>query len=414
MFEDGWLESNPWRYFFFKGLCLQAIYTMRSGLPAVAYKGFGEIVSPNVIMPDWIMDGVCHLLYSRYCEQCARAPLNDAILRSAPVPDLDEVSNHPENWPGPSSFRVFGRPFIRWVAERTGWERMHGFFFEHGRGIIPIEIDWKAKQHLGYTWAELWEMYKKERLQSEIEDRGINISGYWKEPFVYWNRTGVYPGVRKSGYRSRYGFLDENHSLWLSQYDNKGISKLVCYKGGQPVWVENMHIWDPGVGSVAVSRTGHQPQLVIFSSDSADLVSTERISAHARFERIPGPDGVIQLSGPVMDSKGRIFVAGNSNGNWDIWLYEGNWQRITDGPATEIDPWIERDVLLYASNKDGSFKIRDLSGTISSDCKTMALLPRKGHYLCLSGNGWVVSELLSEPYIEGYVDSLISTDHLKK
>ncbi|MEJ2562407.1 MAG: hypothetical protein P8Z42_06930 [Anaerolineales bacterium] len=37
------LEPDPWRYFLFKGLCLQALYAVRSGVPAAVHKGFGEI-----------------------------------------------------------------------------------------------------------------------------------------------------------------------------------------------------------------------------------------------------------------------------------------------------------------------------------------------------------------------------------
>ena len=120
VFEDGWLEPDPWRYVLFKGLCLQAIYTLRSGLPAVVHRVFGEIISPNVILPDWMTDGVCHLLYRRYSPGGGRDPLNETLFRLTAIPDLDTVSNHSEAWPGHFSYRIFGRPFVRWIESNHG------------------------------------------------------------------------------------------------------------------------------------------------------------------------------------------------------------------------------------------------------------------------------------------------------
>ena len=56
--EDGYLESDPWAYFFFKGLCLQGIYSERSGIQGAAYKIFGELISPNKVLPRWIQEGI--------------------------------------------------------------------------------------------------------------------------------------------------------------------------------------------------------------------------------------------------------------------------------------------------------------------------------------------------------------------
>ena len=67
--EEGYTQADPWTYFMFKGLCLQGIYGLRSGVPGVLYKGFGAIVSPNVVLPPWVDGGICNLLYALYLEQ---------------------------------------------------------------------------------------------------------------------------------------------------------------------------------------------------------------------------------------------------------------------------------------------------------------------------------------------------------
>ncbi|WP_419661612.1 uncharacterized protein Dvar_20470 [Desulfosarcina variabilis str. Montpellier] len=396
VFEDGWLEPDPWRYYLFKGLCLQALYAMRSGLPALLHKGFGEIVSPNIVLPDWITDGICHWLYTRFNPASPPDPLNLALFQLTPLPGLDELSNHPEGWPGYYSYRVFGRRFIHWVVQRYGWRRVHDFLAEHGRGIIPIEIDLKAERRLGSTWAGLWRMFQQDVAGPKGTDGGIHLVGYWPDPFVYWNRKGVYPGVDQTGHRSRYGWLEAGRTLWLSQYDEQGVSKRVRTIGDQPVWTADEHVWDPGPGGVAVTRDGHRPGLVIFAGNGDSLASSDWLwlSTKTRLFHIPGPDGVIQLSGPVRDSHGRIAVAGNTGGNWDIWLYDNGWQRLTQDTATDIDPWFEGQTILYATDRSGVFRIVDTAGNVRSACETVAVMPRDNSCLCLSGNGWTPTALL--------------------
>jgi hypothetical protein len=107
---------------------------------------------------------------------------------------------------------------------------------------------------------------------------------------------------------------------------------------------------------------------------------------------IPGPPGVIQMSGPVMDRQGRIAVSANLNGNWDIWLYDETWYRITTAPSLDIDPWIQEDRLVFASNVSGRFQILNERMKPLTRCKTAALLPRRDNYLCLAANGWQLQD----------------------
>ncbi|MDX1527892.1 MAG: hypothetical protein R3337_04645, partial [Gammaproteobacteria bacterium] len=113
--EDGYTEADPWAYFLFKGLCLQGIYAMRSGIPGLLHKGFGEIISPNRVLPPWVDDGICSLLYGLYREKPLQDPMSAYIFALAPVPDLDVISHHPQVWPGYYAHRIYGRPFIEWL-----------------------------------------------------------------------------------------------------------------------------------------------------------------------------------------------------------------------------------------------------------------------------------------------------------
>jgi hypothetical protein len=190
--EDGYTEVDPWTYFLFKGLCLQAIYSISSGIPGGLHRVFGEIMSPNIIMPDWFTDGTCHLLYSLFRGKEIEDPFSTAILRAAEPPDIAETSHHPQVWPGFYGYRIYGRPFLRWIHQYYGWNPLMDFITFHGRGIFPVEIDLKAKGTLGTSWSDLWGMFK-EGLEAEGDNgRGEHIGGYWSKPFVYWNVSGIY------------------------------------------------------------------------------------------------------------------------------------------------------------------------------------------------------------------------------
>ena len=52
VFEDGFVEADPWLYFLFKGLCQQGIYSERSGFMKGLHYVSGEIISPNIILPN--------------------------------------------------------------------------------------------------------------------------------------------------------------------------------------------------------------------------------------------------------------------------------------------------------------------------------------------------------------------------
>ena len=72
---------------------------------------------------------------------------------------------------------------------------------------------------------------------------------------------------------------------------------------------------------------------------------------------VPSPPGVLGMSGPVKADDGRIAVAANVEGNWDIWVYDDQWHRITSAPSIELDPWWEADRLVFSSNVSGHFQI---------------------------------------------------------
>ncbi|MDT8273037.1 MAG: hypothetical protein RRA35_07565 [Desulfomonilia bacterium] len=303
--EEGFLEEDPWVYFLFMGLCRQGIYALRGGIPEAAHTLFGEVISPNLVNPPWVIDGVGHLLYTSYRGQRREHPLDEAYLASGVPRDMARVSNHPGIWPGHFGYRIYGRPFIGFLHERFGWEGIHAFLLSQGSGIIPLEIDFKARATFGSTWTTLWDEFITVSGLSPATDDGTLISGYVTGPIVFWDNSGVFPGPKLVRHRGRYGYRDERGVLWLSEYDADGVSQLVGYtRQGLAFSCDTEHLWDPGQGNVAVTRFGSTPALIIFQMERT-LLGRHCLSSTT----IPAPPGALQLSGPVMNEAGHIAVS---------------------------------------------------------------------------------------------------------
>jgi hypothetical protein len=201
-----------------------------------------------------------------------------------------------------------------------------------------------------------------------------------------------YTGLEKTRLRGRYGYVEAGDILWLSEYDEEGVSRIVKYRTGVILPLTTKHVWDPGPGGIAVTRMGHRPALIRFPRKRG-ILSRLRRKKGDEVKLIPAPPGVIQLSGPIQDSQGRIAVSANRDGNWDIWVFEGSWCRVTTSPSLEMDPWWEGNRLVFSSNISGRFQIHDAKMRQVTDCKTAAVLPRQGRFLCLGRKGWLVMDL---------------------
>ncbi|HNY64744.1 MAG TPA: hypothetical protein PKM41_04855 [Deltaproteobacteria bacterium] len=390
--EEGWLEADPWAYFLFRGMCLQGIYSLRQGLPEMARRVFGEVVTPNAIMPPWVFEGVCRILYSSWSGAPMIDPYSGAVFRTSVPKDLSLVSNHPGAWPGYHTGRICGIPFVSWVHDRYGWEGIRKFLLVHGGGIVPIEIDLKAREVFGKSWSALWEEFVQERPQASAGPSGMLIEGWWPDPFVYWNTSGVFPGRKGVELRGRYGCLDPQGVLWLSEYDDQGALRIVGHGNGITAEGRDRHVWDSSPGYVAVTRKGSRPHLAFLELEDRSPLARVRI-----VRTVPAPAGVTQLSGPVMSATGLVAVAGSTGGNWDIWVFGKGWERVTTHPGVEMDPSWHGDDLVFSSNSTGSFQIHDRTMAPLTSEPLAATLPRGRSYLGLTPSGWTPKALEVQP-----------------
>jgi len=388
--EDGYTDSDPWGYFLFKGLCLQGVFGIRSGIPAALRKGFGNIVSPNAILPPWVEDGICSLQYSLFKKTAIQGPFEAAIFETVPIPDVDVVSHRPQVWPGYYAYRIYGRPFIYWLYENYGWETIHEFLVVHGGGVIPFEIDLKATEVFGKSGGELWSEFQQSRPEKSGDTAGLLVVGYWGDPFVYWNNAGIFPGKVQIRQRSRYGYVDSEGTVWLSELGN--TYRIRKYAATGATLSDLTSVWDPGPGRVAVTRDERGLWVAIFPDDGIDSFGGASEVDWDKVRLIPAPEGVIQLSGPVRSAEGKVAVSANKNGNWDIWVFDGTWRRLTRSPSVEMDPWWEGETLVWASNATGKFQIHQADQSPITSAPHGAVLPRNGKYLNLTPGGWTLRD----------------------
>jgi hypothetical protein len=390
--EDGYLETDPWAYFFFKGLCLLGIYGERSGIYSAAGKIFGQLVSPNRILPEWLKSGICDLLYRIYKGDWRTDPYYSALFANIEWPGIDDISHRSEKWPGSDGHRIFGLPFMHWIYQRYGWKPILGFIRLHGKGLVPIEIDIKAREVFANSYSALWEIFRAEHIRNKQTVPGLPITGYWPEPTVYWNDSGIYPGVVRGRSRGRYGYVTQDMGVRLSEYSGRGRVRLYEYRNSTPLVFSGNHIWDPGPGNVALSRRGHHPFLVKLPETGSLWLEQFYRNQKKDIISIPSPPGALGMSGPVAADDGRIAVSVNTGGNWDIWVYDNQWHRVSFAPSIEMDPWWNGNRLVFSSNLSGQFQIHAADMRQLTRCPTAAVLPRGNHFLCLTPNGWQISE----------------------
>ena len=176
------------------------------------------------------------------------------LLRSTPPPDLEIISHHPQIWPGYFAYRIYGKPFISWLYQEYGWSTILALLHVHGGGLIPIEIDLKAREVFGKTFSALWRDFQRPYAQPKLSPPAILARGYWAEPFVYWNRAGVFPGKLQIKNRGRYGVVDPKGTLWLSEFNksarSSGIPGLVVSRRLNTSGIRGPDAW-PSVASLA-------------------------------------------------------------------------------------------------------------------------------------------------------------------
>ncbi|MBI4712276.1 MAG: hypothetical protein HY762_03080 [Planctomycetes bacterium] len=146
--------------------------TNSSGLPGILTTAFGNIFSPNLVVPGWIIEGITVNGESRLSPYEGR--LNDgyfdavfgAYTKDKPFPTLMDMTYTPLDFPGLSGgVYLYGGLFLNYLRDTYGQEKLNEFLNNQGTlffgwlagWLFPATgIDYAAKQTYGKSFHKLW------------------------------------------------------------------------------------------------------------------------------------------------------------------------------------------------------------------------------------------------------------------
>lgn len=159
---------------------------------------FGNFYSPNVWLPNWMLEGITVYSESRLFNYQGR--LNDgeydayigARVAANRFPSLVEASFEPYAFPLDGSYN-YGGVFLDYLAQTYGEEKLTAFFTVHGSA--DDSMDKSAKKVFGQTFPALWEdwqAYERERFKDfRIDGERVTTDGWYvSHPVVAMDGEG--------------------------------------------------------------------------------------------------------------------------------------------------------------------------------------------------------------------------------
>ncbi len=148
--------------------------TQSGGTPGILTTAFGNVFSPNLLVPDWIAEGVTTSGESQLSPYEGRVNngLWDSVLASQrSFPTLLEMTYVPLNFPSiAGGAYLYGGKFFAYLREKYGQEKLNEFFGTHGQSFWALGpgqffpalggIDHSAVKTYGKPFPELWKEWR--------------------------------------------------------------------------------------------------------------------------------------------------------------------------------------------------------------------------------------------------------------
>lgn len=139
-----------------------------TGIPGALNRVFGKLFVPNAFLPPWFVEGIATLHEGEDAETGRNASALFSMYVRAQVaerglPDLDDVTNQPLDWPRGSSWYLYGGRFLRSVAARSGGDAaLRTLVSAQSRQVWPWRSSTLAARGLGAGWEEQWAFFSAE------------------------------------------------------------------------------------------------------------------------------------------------------------------------------------------------------------------------------------------------------------
>ena len=272
------------------------------GLPRLVDTVFGKILAPNLVQPNWFIEGLAVLNESRVTTAGRiRNSLYDMYLRSAILEDrfhgIDAVSNGPLAFPQGEAAYLYGSHFLKYLEDRFGPEKLAELSHRYARRLLPFGLNRVAREVYGERYDQLWDDWVallKRRYALQADEVG---------------RKGLTVATRLT-------------------LDGEGAV------GGAPSPGPSPHYFADGRGVVYLRATSFQhPAYVLF--DPRTRQSRELWEAHSAGVASPTPDGRGMVFVQVAPVPLPRRVGGNDTASWDDLFHldfaSGELRQLTRG-----------------------------------------------------------------------------------
>jgi len=153
------------------------------GIPAVINRIFGKVWAPNILQPQWLIEGIATYFESSLTSAGrGRSTIFEMYMRMAVLEDnvlhFDTLNNNTDYWPQSNIWYLYGSRFIAWLVDRYG----EGFIEEmarwYGSRAIPYSVNRMAKRITGFTFTELYDQWLADmRLEYGMVERDVRSAG---------------------------------------------------------------------------------------------------------------------------------------------------------------------------------------------------------------------------------------------
>ena len=272
------------------------------GLPWLIDLAFGKIVAPNLVQPNWFIEGLAVLNESRVTTAGRiRNSIYDMYLRAAVLEnrflDIAAVSNGPLTFPYGEAAYLYGSHFLKYLEERFGAETLAEVSHRYARRLLPFGLNRVAREVYGKRFDELWEDWHESlRRHYALMVDDVTRTGITPVKRLTFGGEGPIGGIPSPGISPRY-FPDGRGLVFLRQTGTE-----------RPAYIE----LDP--------RTG---------------ANRELLDAHGVGAASPTPDGAGMVFQQVAPKPLPRRIGGGDAAGWDdlfrVDLNTRKIQRLTYG-----------------------------------------------------------------------------------
>jgi hypothetical protein len=387
----------------------------KSGAPSVLAGIFGDIVSPGIFAPDWMLEGIAvydESQISRYSGRLNNSELEPfiaALISEGKSPDLVKASYAPFEYPYGNAPYLFGGEFFGYLSKTYGEDKFGKIFESYGASLLSyltfvlpaIAMDNTFREVYGKSTEELWkewslsakEKYKNYKMEGiKITDRGF----YTDSPVIHIGRLYyINNKAVKTGVYDTWGFHNVIECDLRTGEEKEIISRTSHINPGLRFFREKLYFtveqlgfpypnrYESGYGFDSVlcekdMETGKEKELFRDSISSFCPASANTIIYSGNQTYKYGSK--IMLYDAATNSKQELFevpytITGMSayrdknifivsarpekenSGIYELNINDKTMTKIIDTPWTEDAASVYKDRIFYSSNMDGAKRL---------------------------------------------------------